>query len=123
MVRRGGPGRRGRSSLGCLVTLLLVVAGGYFGVSVAEVYWRYFRYRDAMEQQARFAARKSDLEIVRQLAAFADTLGLPDAARDVRVRRTPDRVTIAASYEEHVALPGFVREFHFAPHAEGAGRE
>ncbi|HVE78085.1 MAG TPA: hypothetical protein VNA89_04445 [Gemmatimonadaceae bacterium] len=119
----GARSGRGRSSLGCLLTLLVVVAAGYFALNVGEVYWRYFRYRDGMAQQARFAARKSDVEIVRQLAALADTLGLPDAARDVRVRRTPDRVTIAASYDERIALPGFVRELHFAPRAEGSARD
>ncbi len=118
MVRAPGGPRPGRSTLGCLFTLLVVVAAAYFGVGVAEVYWRYFRYRDGMAQQARFADRKTDEEMVRQLHALADTLGLPDDARRVRIRRAPGGVTISAGYEEHVTLPGFEREIHFAPRVE-----
>ena len=43
--------RRGASTLGCLVMLLLVAAGVYFGVNVGEVYWRYYEYQDDIAQQ------------------------------------------------------------------------
>jgi len=42
--------RAGRSSLGCLVALLLVVALIYFGVKVGEVYWRAYEFKDAMRK-------------------------------------------------------------------------
>ena len=43
--------RRGTSRFGCLVSLLLAVTVAYFGANVAEVYLRYFRFRDAMRQE------------------------------------------------------------------------
>ena len=46
--------RRGASSLGCLFTLLIVTAAVYFGVNVAEVYWRFYEYQDDMRSFARF---------------------------------------------------------------------
>ena len=112
---------RGRVSLGCLVTLLLLSAALYFGVNIGEVYWRYFRFKDAMAQEVRFAELRTDPVIARRLASAADSLGLPLAAHQVIVRRDPNSryISIGAEYAEQVELPGLVRTLHFAPRAEG----
>jgi hypothetical protein len=112
--------RGGRVSLGCLFTLLLLTAALYFAVNVGEVFWRYYRYRDAMQQEARFAHMRTDQAIARRLTSVADSLGLPDAAEQVAIRRDAGRrrVTIAADYDERVELPGFVRTIRFSPRAE-----
>jgi hypothetical protein len=111
----------GRSRLGCLVALLLATAAVYFGVNIGEVYWKYYRYQDAMQQEVRFAQMRTDQAIARRLASVAESLDLPDAARDVEVRRDQGtrRIFIASKYSELVELPGFVRTFQFAPRAEG----
>lgn len=111
--------RRGASSLGCLVTLLVVVAIAYFGANAAEVYIRYYRYRDAMNQAVRFAAHTTDASIRRDLRAFADSLGLPDGAQNVTVRRGRGIIAISSDYYEQIELPLMVREVHLNPHAEG----
>jgi hypothetical protein len=96
--------------------VLLVLAGvGYFGINVGEAYLRYYRYRDAMSQSARFASTRSDDQIRRQLAQVADSLGLPESARRVVIRREAGGVTIQAHYIENLELPGTVREFEFNP--------
>lgn len=107
--------RRGNSRLGCLVTLLLVVTVAYFGFNIGEVYMRFYRMRDAMEQEARFAHNRDDDTIRSRLAAAADSLGLPDEAARFRIRREARRIIISTEWSEHVELPLFVREFHFAP--------
>jgi hypothetical protein len=111
----------GRASLGCLFALLLLTAALYFGVNIGEVFWRSWRYEDAMRQEARFAHLRTDQVISRRLASVAESLGLPDAARQVEVRRddTSRRIFISAVYSERVELPGFVRTFSFTPRAEG----
>jgi hypothetical protein len=96
MVTSGA--RRGRSSLGCLVMLLIVVAIGYFAVNIGEVYLRYYRFHDSMAQNARFAAHFDD-----------------DAIRNHRRGHT---ITISADYYERVELPLYVREIHFEPRVE-----
>ena len=110
--------RRGASKLGCLFSLLIVVTVVYFSVGFGEVYMRYYRYRDAMQQEARFAERTADDSIKKRLAAFADSLGLPSEATRVDVTRTADRITISAKWSEHVDAPFFTRELHFAPRVE-----
>lgn len=112
--------RRGVGKLGCLFSLLIAVTLVYFGVNIGEVYWRYFEYRDAMQQEVRFAATRSDDEIRKRLRALADSLGLPQEAGRVSVRRGAAGISISASYVEEVELPLFVREFRFQPKA-GSG--
>lgn len=112
--------RRGRSSLGCLVTLLIVVAAGYFAVNVGEVYLRYYRFHDSMEQNARFAAHFDDDAIRRNLKLAADTLNLPVGAHSVQIRRREHQITISTEYYERVELPLYVREIHFQPRVESA---
>ena len=111
--------RRGASSLGCLFTLLVLVAIGYFAVNVGEVYFRYFQYKDAMRQEVRFAAHNSDAVIVRHLRDQADSLDLPSQAGNVLVQRDGRHIEIEAEYYEHIELPVTVREVYLNPHAEG----
>ncbi len=105
----------GSSRLGCLVTLLLTVTIAYFGFNIGEVYFRFYRMRDAMVQEARFAQNRDDDVIRRRLAAVADSLGLPGEASRFQVRRESRRITISTQYTERVELPMFVREFRFRP--------
>lgn len=112
--------RRGITKLGCLLTLLFLVATGYFGFQGGQVYWKFLRYQDAMRQQVRFAASKSNQQIIRHLKSKADSLGLPETAGAIRVYRGNRRVDIEAEYYENVEFPGFVREVYFNPKAGGA---
>ena len=107
--------RSGTSRLGCLVSLLLVSAVAYFGFNIGEVYVRFYRLKDAMVQEARFAHNRDDNAIRLRLAAVADSLGLPDDAGRMVIRRESTRIIISTDYSEHVELPMFVREFKFAP--------
>ena len=110
--------RFGRSSLGCLVTLLIVVAAGYFAVNVGEVYLRYYRFHDSMAQNARFAAHFDDDAIRNNLSLAADTLDLPVGAHHIQIKRRDHHITIWADYYERVELPLYVREIHFEPRVE-----
>lgn len=114
MVRR----RRGGTSLGCLLTTLLLVASGYFGMKVGNVYYNFYKFEDSMKQQIRFAETLTDRQIFDRLVAKADSLGLPEDARYVTVERVGRRITVGAEYTEVVELPLHVRRFHFMPRAE-----
>lgn len=111
--------RRGASTLGCLFMIIVVMAIGYFGVNVGRPFWNYYQFRDRMQQEARFAAKRSDITIQRRLGEFADSLGLPENAQKVNVRRRTGTIEIWAEYYEIIELPGTVREFFFEPRAVG----
>ena len=111
--------RSGSSTLGCLFTLMLLSAAGYFAVNVGEVFFRYMQYKDAMRQEVRFASHNSDQVILRHLRVQADSLGLPEAAGEVTLQRDGRHIEIESEYYEHIELPLIVREVRFNPHAEG----
>lgn len=111
--------RRGAGSLGCLFTLLIVVAVVYFGLNVGRVYWRFYQFQDDMRQAVRFANSFTNDRIVARLRASADSLGLPEAAGRISIRRTNNFISVESTYYETVELPMFVREIRFNPHAEG----
>jgi hypothetical protein len=100
--------------------LLLVIAGVvYFGADVGEIYWRYYRFNDAVQQEAQYATARTDDEIKRRLIALVDSLGLPDeASRRLDVRRSANRLTIQTRYTEHIDVPLYKRDVVFTPNAE-----
>jgi len=111
--------RRGVGRIGCLFTLLVITAIGYFGANIGEAYWNFYRYQDRMKSEAQFAAHTTDAVIKEHIAGFADSLGLPDPANNVIVRRGEHDIFIYANYDVRIELPGQVREFHFNPSATG----
>jgi hypothetical protein len=110
--------RRGGSSYGCLFTLLILAALGYFGAKVGEAYWRYFEFKNVMTEQARFASHSTDEQIRQRLVQSADSLGLPPEASLVTVDRTNHHISIGADYVETVELPLHVGHINFSPRAE-----
>jgi hypothetical protein len=94
---------------------MLAVTVAYFGFNIGEVYFRFYRLRDAMTQESRFAHNRDDETIRIRLAAVADSMGLPEEATRFQIRREARRITISTDYSEHVELPMFVREFRFHP--------
>lgn len=113
--------RRGVGSTGCLLYLLVLAGVAYFGSPFANTYLNYFRLKDAMKQEAGYALQRTDVVIQGRLRLFADSLGLPDAASRVKVRRSPQRITISSNYVEFVPVPVFgTRKIHFKPQAEAS---
>jgi hypothetical protein len=110
--------RRGAGTMGCLFTLLMIAAAGYFAIKIGEVYWHYHEFQGTMQEQAKVADKFSDDQIRKRLVAKADSLGLPPEALLVTVERKGRHISIAADYTELVELPLHVRAFTFAPRAE-----
>lgn len=111
--------RRGAGRIGCLLVLLIITAIGYFGHNIGEAYWNFYRYRDRMKGEAQFASHNTDAIIRMRIAGFADSLGLPDPANNVIVRRGAHEIFIYADYDVRIELPGQVRVIHFNPSATG----
>jgi hypothetical protein len=111
--------RAGKGTLGCLFSLFVVFSVGYFALNIGRPFWNYYQFKDRMQQEARFASRRSDITIQRRLRDFADSLELPENALKVQVRRRTGTIEIWAEYYELVELPGIVKEFYFEPRAVG----
>ena len=67
--------RRGASRLGCLLPLLIIAVAAYFAVDFGEAYFRFYQFKDAMGQEARFATTKTDDQITSLPGRAALTIG------------------------------------------------
>lgn len=112
--------RHGRGLLGCLVPLLVISIIGYFVAHASDAALRYFRFRDAMQQEVRFAnlPRRTDDRIALRLRAMADSLELPVEARQINIRRTENAIRISADYSETIDFVIFSKHVDFHPSAE-----
>ena len=112
----------GTSRLGCLFTIMVLGAAAFVGKNVGEVYFRSYRLRDYVKEQALFAPVLSDVVIRRRLVDFSDYLGLDLGPRDWLIRRTssPRQITIKAQYEDSIVIEVFamrkVWKMHFKPY-------
>jgi hypothetical protein len=112
------PGRRGASSLGCLVTLALFAVAAYYGVHIGGVYFRFYQLQDDMQQQARFAGQLTDQAIRMRLLAQADSLLGQTPKLTIERGGRPYHITIQAHYTEAVELPLFKHVFVLSPKVE-----
>ena len=118
MVRpRRALAERGLTRTGCLFSILLLMAVTYFGLPVAGMYIRYYRLKNEMQTQARFAPSIDDDTIRRRLLQKIDDLGIPPAARRMSIRRItrPREIVISINWDENIVLPFYTRTQHFSP--------
>ena len=108
--------RRGESRIGCLLPLLILAVAAYFAVDFGEAYFRFYQFKDAMGQEARFSTDKTDAQITTRLSALADSLQLPPGAELITIQRTTATITISSDYDEVIKLPlKKERVIHFHP--------
>lgn len=109
----------GKTHLGCLFVLFMVVAAGYVVRDVPSVYWRYYQMQDEVKSQASFAPGLTDAAILERLVAMADTLGIPLGPKQWTIKRGHSEIEIRAEYVDSVALDVLswhrVLHFHFTP--------
>lgn len=100
-------GRRGKGTLGCLLSAVLFAGALHYGLSVGRVYHRYLKFKDAMRGAAISASTRGDEAIRRTLVTRADDLGLPGEAKRLWIRRSgpPPRIEIHSWYDEQLNLP------------------
>ena len=97
--------RVGMSRLGCLIPLLLVSVGAYFALPAAEAYFDFYRFKDAMGNEARFASTQTDETIRIRLTALADSLQMPPGAERIMIERSQSMITISSDYELVLKMP------------------
>ncbi len=112
--------RRGSTTTGCLGWLVILVVIGFVGSQIGQPYFRYYQYRDAVSQRARFAAVRTDSAIRKDIWAAADSLGLPDEAYHVNIQRAHDSVRISGAYEDSWTIFGHTRVVPFTLNSQNS---
>jgi len=120
VVTRRTDAEAGKMRLGCLLTLLILAAGIYFGFQYGEMQLRWYQIMDAVREQASFASALDDVTIRGRLMQANDRLGLPYTSRDWTIKRTRDqegrKISIEAPpYRDSVVvnLPGVRKVWYF----------
>lgn len=106
--------RRGTSSIGCLTVLAFLAVAIFIGVHVGEPYYRYYQFRDAVQQEAHFATFRTDSALRADIWANADSLVLPDGAYRVFINRSPRSIRIRTAYDDVWSLWMYQHPVHFA---------
>jgi hypothetical protein len=112
--------RRGGSTSGCLLSLVLFIAAVYYGIHLGQPWVRYYQLVDEMRVSARLAPTLSDGVIQRRLEQKVDELGLPPEAKKFQITRSgkPRKITITTVYTETVVVPLLTHTFIFTPITE-----
>ncbi|MDX2121876.1 MAG: hypothetical protein SF070_12590 [Gemmatimonadota bacterium] len=102
------------------MSLVILVAGVYYGIHLGQPWFRYYQLVDEMRVSARLAPTLSDGVIRRRLEAKADELGLPPEAKKFQITRSgkPRRIVITTQYSETVSVPLLTHTFVYTPTAE-----
>lgn len=111
--------RAGKTNAGCLLTLLVLGAVGYYGAGAGAAYFRYWQLLDEMKSQARFAPTLEDPVIRRRLVTKAQELELPAEASRFVIRRLarPREIVITTRWQDTVNLPFYNWVITFQPEA------
>ncbi len=111
--------RDGKSRIGCLLTILMLILIVYTGVNVGQVYYRYWMVLDEMKTQARMAPGLTDDVIRRRVLQRIEELELPSEARTIRIRRTarPREIFIGTSWQDTLIFPLYKHPIRLAPEA------
>ena len=109
--------RSGATKFGCLLYLLFLSALLYVGIPIGETYFRYQEFKDAMRQELRFRSNLANDKIRLHLKAEADSLGLPEEAGDITVRRQGNEISVESEYDEDIKIFGLKKQIHFVARA------
>jgi hypothetical protein len=108
----------GKGNLGCLFSLLIVVALGYLGYKFVPHYTSHFQLKDAVNEIAVYRAAGvgagSEKQTIQdQVLAKAKELGIELKREDIKVRREEEKVYITVKYTVPVDLPNQVYDLNF----------
>ena len=111
--------RRGASSLGCLMPLLIAAIVIYLGRDYVQAYVHNYQFGDAMRQEARFSNMANDEQIQSRFRALADSLDLPRSAGFIQISHTNDGIVIWSDYDVTLHFPlNKEKTIHFHPSSE-----
>jgi hypothetical protein len=108
-------------SLRGIVALVIVVAVFYVGFKVVPVYFDFYQFQDAIEEEARINSYtgKSVNDIRETVWKKVQQLELPlTSPDDLKIERTGNMVSIQAEYTVHIDVPIHPFDLKFQPNTK-----
>jgi hypothetical protein len=104
-----------------LIALFVIVSAVYVGYKVVPVYFDYYQFQDAVEQEARIQSYtgKSEADIRDTMWKKAQQLELPlTSPEQIKVERTGTSIAISTEYTVHIDLPIHPFDLKFQPNSK-----
>jgi len=106
--------QRGEGNLGCILWALVVIVVAHIAWMMVPVKIANAQLGDFMEDQAKFAERRSPDQIKKRILAKAGELNIPLNAKQLDVQRRRDHIYMKAEYVQPVRFfGGYTYEWHF----------
>ncbi|MGH9367584.1 MAG: hypothetical protein ACRD3M_07915 [Thermoanaerobaculia bacterium] len=99
MRERRARAMRGKTNIGCIVWLAIVILVGYVLWKVVPVKIATSTFYDAMQEQASFGSIKSVPQIEYAILQEARRLQLPVGKENLIIKKVKESITIEAHYE------------------------
>jgi hypothetical protein len=97
-----------------LIKLAVVAVLANAAVRTVPVYWSYFKFKDAVEESARFSSRRSEEDVRDRVLAIANRFEIPITAGDIRVRKENETTFVETAYDTSFEyFPGRRYPVHF----------
>lgn len=109
---------RGEGQLGCLVGLVLLLAGALVAYKMIPVKVKAAEMRDVVKDEAKSAGTHNDSRIRKAILAKAAELELPVTEKDVIIKRQSTAIKVDVKYTVPVEFPGYVYQWNFHHVAE-----
>lgn len=93
-----------------LIKLAIVVLVVHAAVKTVPHFWTYVKFRDKVQEMARFSNRRTDQDVRDRVVKLAQQFDLPIAADDVRVRKVQTTTFVDTRYT--VQLEYFPSRFY-----------
>lgn len=101
---------RGGSRIKVLIFVALVVGVIYYAADIVPIFYRYWRFSEQMETEARLAQGMSAEYVRVRIIEEVERIGIPEEAERrlvVQQLSNPPRIQINTTYSESVDLPLF----------------
>lgn len=117
-------GDRGKSRIGALMAIVVLVGGVYLGMKFIPVSASAYQFDDTVREQVVYAGarrrRMEDDAVMRNLMERAAELGLPIGTRNVRITRRSKTIRIQVAYRIPIELLfGYTYDWTFVSDHEG----
>jgi hypothetical protein len=103
-----------------LIKLALVALVANALVHIVPVYWNYFKFQDAVQETARFSARRSERDVQERVLSIANRFEIPVDLDDIRVRKEGEKTFVEMAYGAEIEyFPRRIYPVHFDVKVEG----
>jgi hypothetical protein len=103
-----------------LIKLALVALIANALVHAVPVYWSYFKFKDAVQETARFSGKRTERDVQERVLSIANRFEIPVDIDDIRVRKDGETTFVDTAYDTQIEyFPGRSYPVHFDVKVEG----